>query len=125
VATLRFVTLPSLRPTLAFVLVIALLNVVTQVDHVDDRDGALALEPPAFALHRWRAETGLVSHLAYVERFPARGRSCSIPIIRPSLTGNGGLRRAVGGRCTRPVRAGAAVRLLLRTTASARNRAAC
>ncbi|MFE1602387.1 carbohydrate ABC transporter permease [Methylobacterium sp. ID0610] len=31
---LRFVTLPALRPTIAFVLVIALLNVVTQVDHV-------------------------------------------------------------------------------------------
>lgn len=31
---LRFITLPALRPTLAFVLVIALLNVVTQVDHV-------------------------------------------------------------------------------------------
>ncbi|ACA20914.1 binding-protein-dependent transport systems inner membrane component [Methylobacterium sp. 4-46] len=31
---LRFVILPALRPTLAFVLVIALLNVVTQVDHV-------------------------------------------------------------------------------------------
>jgi sn-glycerol 3-phosphate transport system permease protein len=28
------VILPSLRPTFAFVLVIALLNVVTQVDHV-------------------------------------------------------------------------------------------
>ncbi|MGY2048434.1 carbohydrate ABC transporter permease [Methylobacterium sp. JK268] len=31
---LLYVTLPALRPTLAFVLVIALLNVVTQVDHV-------------------------------------------------------------------------------------------
>jgi hypothetical protein len=67
---LRFVTLPSLRPTLAFVLVIALLNVVTQVDHVRrpgrrPRAGAAGLRSP-----RWRAETGLVSHLAYVERFP-------------------------------------------------------
>lgn len=31
---LRFVTLPYLKPTLAFVAVIALLNIVTQVDHV-------------------------------------------------------------------------------------------
>ena len=31
---LRFVTLPYLRPTIAFVLVIALLNIVTQVDHI-------------------------------------------------------------------------------------------
>ena len=31
---LRYVTLPYLRPTLAFVSVIALLNVVTQVDHI-------------------------------------------------------------------------------------------
>lgn len=31
---LRYVTLPYLRPTLSFVAVIALLNVVTQVDHI-------------------------------------------------------------------------------------------
>lgn len=31
---LRYVTLPYLRPTLAFVLVIAILGVITQVDHV-------------------------------------------------------------------------------------------
>lgn len=31
---LRYVTLPYLKPTLAFVTVIALLNIVTQVDHV-------------------------------------------------------------------------------------------
>jgi sn-glycerol 3-phosphate transport system permease protein len=31
---LRFVTLPYLKPTLAFVAVIALINVVTQVDHI-------------------------------------------------------------------------------------------
>jgi sn-glycerol 3-phosphate transport system permease protein len=31
---LRYVTLPYLRPTLAFVAVIALINVVTQVDHI-------------------------------------------------------------------------------------------
>lgn len=31
---LRYVTLPYLKPTLAFVAVIALLNIVTQVDHV-------------------------------------------------------------------------------------------
>jgi sn-glycerol 3-phosphate transport system permease protein len=33
-ARLRYVTLPALTPTLAFVLVIAVLNAVTQVDHV-------------------------------------------------------------------------------------------
>jgi sn-glycerol 3-phosphate transport system permease protein len=31
---LRYVTLPYLRPTIAFVLVIAILAVITQVDHV-------------------------------------------------------------------------------------------
>ena len=31
---LRYVTLPYLKPTIGFVLVIGLLNVVTQVDHV-------------------------------------------------------------------------------------------
>jgi len=31
---LRYVTLPYLRPTIAFVFIIALLNIVTQVDHV-------------------------------------------------------------------------------------------
>jgi sn-glycerol 3-phosphate transport system permease protein len=31
---LRYVTLPALKPTFAFVSVIALINVVTQVDHI-------------------------------------------------------------------------------------------
>lgn len=36
----------------------------------DDREGALVLEPPAYALHRFTPEAGLSSHVAYVERFP-------------------------------------------------------
>jgi 3',5'-cyclic AMP phosphodiesterase CpdA len=32
--------------------------------------GAFLFEPPAFQLHRWTAEDGLVSHTAYVEAFP-------------------------------------------------------
>jgi len=30
---------------------------------------AFVMEPPAFALHYWQAETGLVSHHAYLDRF--------------------------------------------------------
>lgn len=33
-------------------------------------DGALVLEPPAFQLHLYRPETGIVSHTAYVEDYP-------------------------------------------------------
>jgi 3',5'-cyclic-AMP phosphodiesterase len=32
--------------------------------------GAFLFEPPAFQLHRWTAADGVVSHIAYVERFP-------------------------------------------------------
>lgn len=35
-----------------------------------DWEGALVLEPPAYQLHLYRPEFGLVSHTAYVERFP-------------------------------------------------------
>jgi Icc protein len=37
--------------------------------HPDD-PGALIFEPPAFQVHRWTAEDGIVSHTVYVERFP-------------------------------------------------------
>ena len=36
----------------------------------DAREGALVLEPPAYALHRYTPAEGLSSHVAYVERFP-------------------------------------------------------
>lgn len=39
-------------------------------DLSEEHEGALVLEPPAFRLHRYRAETGTVSHMVYVERFP-------------------------------------------------------
>ena len=32
--------------------------------------GAFVLEPPAYQLHRWTAETGIVSHTALVESYP-------------------------------------------------------
>jgi 3',5'-cyclic-AMP phosphodiesterase len=35
----------------------------------EEHAGALVLEPPAFRLHRYRPETGIVSHMVYVERF--------------------------------------------------------
>ena len=37
--------------------------------HPDD-PGAFVFEPPAFQMHRWTAEDGIVSHTAYVERYP-------------------------------------------------------
>ena len=40
------------------------------LDLSEDHEGALVLEPPAYQLHLWRPETGVVSHMAYVERFP-------------------------------------------------------
>lgn len=40
------------------------------LDLHEDRGGALVLEPPAFELHRWLPDAGIVSHMAYVERFP-------------------------------------------------------
>ena len=36
----------------------------------EDHDGALVLEPPAFQLHQYRGNTGIVSNMVYVERFP-------------------------------------------------------
>ncbi|MGY2048437.1 phosphodiesterase [Methylobacterium sp. JK268] len=40
------------------------------LDLVPGRESGLVLEPPAFHLHRYAPETGLVSHMAYVERYP-------------------------------------------------------
>ena len=37
--------------------------------HPDD-PGAFVFEPPAFQLHRWTAEDGIVSHTVYIEHFP-------------------------------------------------------
>ncbi len=36
---------------------------------------AFVMEPPAFQLHRYTPETGLVTHLAYVEISAAHRRS--------------------------------------------------
>lgn len=36
----------------------------------DDAPAAFVLEPPAYQLHRWTAETGFVTHTAYVEDYP-------------------------------------------------------
>lgn len=41
-----------------------------ELDLSEGEDGALVLEPPAFQLHLYRRETGLVSHMAYVESYP-------------------------------------------------------
>jgi Icc protein len=40
------------------------------LDLSEDHAGALVLEPPAYQLHRYRPDTGVVSHTAYVARFP-------------------------------------------------------
>ena len=40
------------------------------LDLTEDHEGALVLEPPAYQLHRYRPQTGIVSHMAYVERYP-------------------------------------------------------
>ena len=37
--------------------------------HPDD-PGAFVFEPPAFQVHRWTAEDGIVSHTVYVEHYP-------------------------------------------------------
>lgn len=37
--------------------------------HPDD-PGAFVFEPPAFQVHRWTAEDGIVSHTVYVEQYP-------------------------------------------------------
>jgi 3',5'-cyclic-AMP phosphodiesterase len=39
-------------------------------DLTEGGPAALVLEPPAYQVHRYRAETGIVSHTVYVERYP-------------------------------------------------------
>lgn len=39
-------------------------------DITEEHTGALVLEPPAYQLHLYRPETGIVSHTVYVERYP-------------------------------------------------------
>jgi 3',5'-cyclic-AMP phosphodiesterase len=41
-----------------------------EFDLSEEHEGALVLEPPAYQLHRYRPDTGVVSHMVYVERFP-------------------------------------------------------
>jgi 3',5'-cyclic-AMP phosphodiesterase len=41
-----------------------------EFDLSEDHAGALVLEPPAYQLHFYRPQTGVVSHTVYVERFP-------------------------------------------------------
>ena len=47
-------------------------SVAHQVEMSLDPDdpGAFVFEPPAFQLHRWTAEDGIVSHTVYVEHYP-------------------------------------------------------
>ncbi len=42
----------------------------TELDLRPDAPSQLVLEPPAYQLHLWTAEHGLVSHTAYVETWP-------------------------------------------------------
>jgi len=39
-------------------------------DITEDGPASLVLEPPAYQLHRYRPETGIVSHTVYVESYP-------------------------------------------------------
>jgi len=40
------------------------------LDLKPDAEGSLIMEPPAYLLHRWTPENGLVSHQAYVGTYP-------------------------------------------------------
>jgi Icc protein len=40
-----------------------------EFDLTESGPSAFNFEPPAFLIHKWTQETGLVSHMAYVERF--------------------------------------------------------
>lgn len=40
------------------------------LDLREDPPSRFVLEPPAFLLHMWRPDTGIVTHTAYVEQFP-------------------------------------------------------
>ncbi|HXW27055.1 MAG TPA: phosphodiesterase [Xanthobacteraceae bacterium] len=54
-------TIASIAPSVAHQVMFTL---------AEDGPAALMLEPPAYQLHRYRPETGIVSHTVYVERFP-------------------------------------------------------
>ena len=41
-----------------------------ELDLADDAPAAFVMEPAGFQVHRWRAETGFVTHTACVEAFP-------------------------------------------------------
>ena len=41
-----------------------------ELDLSEHAPAALVLEPPAFQIHRWRAETGFVSHTTLVDLYP-------------------------------------------------------
>ncbi len=54
--------------------------------HPDDQ-GAFVLEPPAYQVHRWTPEDGIVSHTVYVERYPG-----PYPFLsEPDYPGRGGV----------------------------------
>jgi Icc protein len=54
-------TIASISPSVAHQVVF---------DLTEGGPAALVLEPPAYQLHRYRPETGIVSHTVYVERYP-------------------------------------------------------
>ena len=41
-----------------------------EFDLSPDAPSAFVMEPAAYQIHRWRPDTGVVSHTAYVERYP-------------------------------------------------------
>lgn len=41
-----------------------------ELDLSEDAPAAFVLEPPAYQIHRWRPETGIVTHTALVEAYP-------------------------------------------------------
>ena len=41
-----------------------------ELDLSDDAPAAFVMEPGAYQIHRWRPETGVVSHTAYVDSYP-------------------------------------------------------
>jgi hypothetical protein len=60
IQTLFAGTLASIAPGVAHQVVL---------DLAEHHAGALVLEPPAFQLHLYRPDSGIVPHTAYVERF--------------------------------------------------------
>ncbi len=41
-----------------------------ELDLSDDAPAAFVMEPAAYQIHRWHPDTGVVSHVAYVESYP-------------------------------------------------------